>query len=281
MILKELFSYNQFAFYSLGLIAHSKFFYTKSILFKFVHIFPIWVAFILSLVFTANILLIQSVNKLYFNWTDTFASFLVGTTTLAVIFNPMLASIESRNEINQMEETFQSIEFYLHQQFHLTLNFRDFLKCFIGKVLVSMLFVALTVSMVIVLPRDNPGICFELQICYLRLYATITKLYVLFHVNLLTSLMKLFVNFNPINKDMILMFSKMDWKDIKLVFIQYKIVHLKFFMVSSYINSIFGWCLTSIIAQTLIDWSYTSYWVFYYLDKAEPEQIYALSKYWF
>lgn len=278
MNLKTLIFYFRLAFYFLGLAAKNPFLTAKQSFRGFIDVLPSLIVFCLALISSVITVLIHHIYNISFVWSDMVGDILVYISSVAVILTPMVVSATRHPDILQLESIFHSIETFLHQEFHLTLNFRLFLKRYLHKIYITLLFYLFTIFGKVLLVREQPGVTIELLYCFIRLFAIVSRLYVLFYVSLLKSFVRLFRRFNPGQCFRPNAFSKIDGKNSKLMLQQYKIIHLKFFVAATYINGVFGWCFVSIIILTIFDGSYAIYRVFYYFQKEQAEQTYVIRK---
>lgn len=169
-------------------------------------------------------------------------------------------------------ETYQSIELYLRQRFHLKIDYGLFIKQYLMRVLLIMCLFLLMVAMKIVLPTLYTILFLEIAFCIMRFLSVVAKLHTLFYVSLLKTFINISTEETFANKSKMLGVILWSHRDIIETMKELKFLHYKLFTAAGQISDVFGWSLVTQSVQSFFDGAYAFYWVFFYLQKEKQEQ---------
>lgn len=176
-------------------------------------------------------------------------------------------------------KSFRRIETHLCAYAVMVPNFQTFFERYLRKLAVMLCFYCMMVGSKCIWPPDETGFWMEFQFVFLRLFVLLPKMYALFFISLLKSLIKLSNKLLVLNKHTPLdAIESSQWRTIGVIK-HYKCIHFKLFTAAEQINETFGWSLTAICVESMWENAFMLYWIFFYWHKENEQSVLIISKY--
>lgn len=210
------------------------------------------------------------------DWVDTISgSVLLFVAELQIVITIIQPHLLRRKWI-QFNVTIIDIENDLGQIIHpSSLKISTIAKSYYAKVTIVVVTFASFILSKILLYRSAVPWQTEIAYFYLRSYKYIAVLHAVSHVDLLHGLMSRLRMFAAMPQDRIDSFFPI--RSVMQNFEQFKNIHYKLCMAAQLVNEIFGWSIVLCIVIALVDFTYISYWIFFYVNRGEV--IYAIRMY--
>lgn len=271
MRFKKLIDWHLFAFYLLGQNAHNPLLKTRNNFVIILSLMPTVLFLFAACSISIVAIVLQLILVVRFDRTDSIVGSLFILSELIASLTVIGQSLFRCNDVLEVVETYQSIEFYLRQRFHLKVDYDLFIKQYLMKVMVSLLLFLLMVMMKILLQTTYTYLFLEIAFSVMRFLSVLAKMHTLFYVSLLKTFVKIGTEQTFASKARILGVILWSNNDIVETLKELKLLHYQLFTAAGQISDIFGWSLVTQSIQSFFDGAYAFYWVFFYLQKEKQE----------
>lgn len=285
MKLNQLINFHQIIFHIFGQNLYNPMRYSNNRLYLAARYIPtLLMSFVFGAFYFCWTIAQASLFDIATDLTDAIIINVLGLTYLLSVISSIVQSYSQQNKFHHMLELIKCIEMNFLDKFNLQINCDKFVVKYLLQFIATILLYSMTVFMKFYF-STNITTWIELFYSFGRLMGVLINLYITFYISLLNSLMtllkevKFLVNKNELLSSCYYMTTTCECFCKMLC--NYKILHFKISLVSIYMNDVFGWTLVATTIRTFIEMSYTSFWVYFYLQRDVREHVFVLRKYGF
>lgn len=263
MSLKVFVRWHLFIFYIIGQVSHNPFLSSRNTVCIISQFLPSIVSIVLIVAMLVHTTVYQYT---IIGAVDTIETFVGIFFYLSEAITGLTSICQPLYRYNQLIESFQSIELYLCKHFQFQINYNQFLRRYIAKIVTVIVMYGLLLIAKALWPDVNTNLLLETQYCLLRLFVLLPKLNVLFYVSFLKSFIKFsnrLLEYRNDKQSNVIGVNVNRWHCIRVIK-HYKCLHFKLFMIGMQISDIFGWNLVTTMVVTFLEAAYMMYSMFFY-----------------
>lgn len=237
---------------------------------------------ICSLLIVFTVICVHLVYEQYVQRSITLVNLIKLNVAAAINVLVVLEHFMLPNGVRKLNFAYKDAIDYLERKLYVNIDYALFKRIFQCKVFIELLvfiliFAQKTIMLVTRADIDGAEIA-QFFIYYFRHFAL---MHILFHIEFVHFLMRTInMEYNPINRQLEFTTKTMQPKTIELLLMlrHCKHIHFRIWEIFRMLNIRFGWILIALLLATLLDVSYSSYWMWVYvhkycLDRIPPQRI--------
>lgn len=205
---------------------------------------------------------------------EALVSYVIWALTFAINAFVLLEYFVVPNGVRTLHLAYKDAIDYLEQKLHFKINYEPFKRSFQCSLqIVFWTFLAtLSIKFYFVLSGNANNTEFML-VFYLKHFAS---MHILFHIEFVHFLMQTInMEFDPMENQQELMLKLVQPESVELLqkLRHLKSVHFRIWKIIQILSTRFGWILIALMLATLLDITYSSYWIWMYIHNTCAEHI--------